>query len=116
MQRTIFFADWPRLGMWNLTNFRWAFLPEPLVGICNRALRNMNTKVLIQMDICIPAATFVVVSIEPYESMLLVGEQMKRTFLGSILALGQGRPRDSHSKAILGDSHNRALGITIVET
>lgn len=76
----------------------------------------MKTKLLIQMDICIPAATFKVISIEPFESMLLIREQMKCTFLGSILAFERGRPRGSHSKAMLSDSHNIAVGMTFVET
>ena len=67
------------------------------------------------MDRCIPAATFKVVSIEQYESMLLVGEPLKCEFLSSILALGQGRPRNSHSKAVPGNSLNVALGVTFVE-
>ena len=64
-------------------------LPEPLAEIFNRVLTDMKTEVLIKMDICIPAATFKVVSIEPYESMLLVGEPRKCAFLGFILALDE---------------------------
>jgi len=40
---------------------------------------------------------------------------MKCTFLGSIPAFGGGPPRDSHSRAVLGDSNNIAFGITFVE-
>ena len=75
----------------------------------------MKTKVLIKMDIVTPVARFKVVSIRPYESTLQVGEPMKWAFLGSILAFRRGRPRDSYSRAILGDSYNIALGITFVE-
>jgi len=102
--------------MRNITNFRYALVPEPLVGICNTVLTDMMTKVLLKMDICCATNTFKVVSIEPYESRFLVGEPMKCAFLGSILVLGRGRPGDSHSRAISGDSLNLALGITFLET
>ena len=48
--------------------------------------------------------------------MLFVGEPMKRTLLDSILGFAKGGPRDSHSRAILGDSHNIAFGIPFAET
>ena len=79
-------------------------------------MKTKVTKVLIKMPICIPAATFKVVSIEPYEYMLFVGEPTNRTLLGSIPAFGGDPPKDSISRTILGDSHNIAFGITFVET
>jgi len=41
---------------------------------------------------------------------------MKCTFVGSIFELGRGRPSDSYSRAILGDSSNIVLGIAFGET
>jgi len=63
-----------------------------------------------------PPAASKVVSVGPYESVLFVGETMKCTFVGSIFELGRGRPSDSYSRAILGDSSNIVLGIAFVET
>ena len=76
----------------------------------------MKTKVLIKMHICIRVATFKVVSIESYESMVFVGELMRCPFLSSILAFGRGHPRDSTIRSILGDTHNIAFGISFVES
>jgi len=51
---TSVFADFPRLGMVNITNFPQKLVLEPPIGISNGVVEDMKAKALLKMELCAP--------------------------------------------------------------